>query len=888
MFEKTLKSRRHHERQACYPLSPSPFDSQLPAFTSELLISPTWGKEKLADIANHNVRLRGERVHVHISGRANFCKFILYLKNIQAHPFIFQYLQYQVHKFQREPSVYYGIASAPKKRCTLLTCYGDHSISIWRLAGASSRCRSPIMSSHESSSSSHGGRYASQQRALASSSSSSSSAKDPSTATAYRDLSSSSSSSMGHTRRRSLQHSDVERYELKEYPYQDEQDHYQSTPPVMGPLLAASSSDGAEDEDEEGTPRATSASGFSSASNHRSISTGSPSMIGTGHVGSFFGQSSDFLSSLPPFRSRKQRQRQRSSSAFASKSSSSRSFRPLCILVVLPIALLTIYAILQKVSQVSDRLPSLPGPKGIADLLSGNSGASNSFSSAAGGASANCACGTTSSVSGDRLCRLYGHDTLDRSLLYEGSGSRVRRALGKARKGLPLKLGVLGGSVSACHGVHPSPEWKQGDPKGPGCYTTLLQQWIHETFGHAGVEIENGAIGGMDSSYYAFCGTRHIPPDVDLIILEFDVNDQTSAIYQHFFDQLLRVLLELPSQPAVVILGAWSPLVAQDQGYADPQVVHLPIAHYYDIPYISLKRAMFNTYLRFPSSTKRSFYQPDGVHPNIRGHRVLADILIGYFERQLCVLDALGPPRAQTLDETLQTGLTFDELVDVSADVDWVIDYDPVASADWKHSYDADLAETLANEKRLFVGPASPFAVPPTPIFQPIRDILPEDDPQVGWSAGHDPPSAAHILDLIQPKPFCADANDKENPLTPSRVDGWRAWDFRGEKHYWISDTPGSRISVDIDVSEGRIAVYYFRSSHYDLGDAKCWVDDNERGAVRLTGYWSKPYNVAEVAYIDEKVTKGKHYVTCEILKETSHPSNTDAHHFRLVAVMST
>lgn len=39
-------------------------------------------------------------------------------------------------------------------------------------------------------------------------------------------------------------------------------------------------------------------------------------------------------------------------------------------------------------------------------------------------------------------------------------------------------------------------------------------------------EFMNGAIGGMDSSYYAFCGTHHIAADSDLIILEFDVNDQ--------------------------------------------------------------------------------------------------------------------------------------------------------------------------------------------------------------------------------------------------------------------------------------------------------------------------------------------------------------------------
>lgn len=80
-----------------------------------------------------------------------------------------------------------------------------------------------------------------------------------------------------------------------------------------------------------------------------------------------------------------------------------------------------------------------------------------------------------------------------------------------------------------------------------------------------------------------------------------------------------------------------------------------------------------------------------------------------------------------------------------------------------------------------------------------------------------------------------------------------------------------------------RIAVYYFRSQKYDLGDANCWVDDNEKGAVRLPGWWKTAYNVARyepiitlrdglnaladhplihvcsVAYIDEKVTPGDH-----------------------------
>lgn len=42
------------------------------------------------------------------------------------------------------------------------------------------------------------------------------------------------------------------------------------------------------------------------------------------------------------------------------------------------------------------------------------------------------------------------------------------------------------------------------------------------------------------------------------------------------------------------------------------------------------------------------------------------------------------------------------------------------------------------------------------------------------------------------------------------------------------------------------------------------------------------------VKYIDQRVTKGAHYVTCEIAANSSHPLEPDSSHFRLVAVMAT
>jgi len=120
---------------------------------------------------------------------------------------------------------------------------------------------------------------------------------------------------------------------------------------------------------------------------------------------------------------------------------------------------------------------------------------------------------------------------------------------------------------------------------------------------------------------------------------------------------------------------------------------------------------------------------------------------------------------------------------------------------------------------------------------------------------------------------FCADANDREHPMAPSSREGWEPFVWNGEKHFWVSETIGARIKVDIKVKAGRVAVYYYRSQHYNLGNAKCWVDDNEKGGTELAGYWDKGYNVAvyvlhllpgyslisSVAYIDEKVTSGDH-----------------------------
>ena len=67
----------------------------------------------------------------------------------------------------------------------------------------------------------------------------------------------------------------------------------------------------------------------------------------------------------------------------------------------------------------------------------------------------------------------------------------------EARKSDPkkqLRVGILGGSVSACHAVAPL-----GETMVKGCYGRDFGDWLSARFGGDAVTVQNSAIGGMDS-----------------------------------------------------------------------------------------------------------------------------------------------------------------------------------------------------------------------------------------------------------------------------------------------------------------------------------------------------------------------------------------------------
>lgn len=95
--------------------------------------------------------------------------------------------------------------------------------------------------------------------------------------------------------------------------------------------------------------------------------------------------------------------------------------------------------------------------------------------------------------SGDELGNVYGREAIVKTRTHVGSAERVRKVIKRAMAGLPVTIGVLGGSVSSCHGLDATQAHPLGNPVGPNCYPHRIFSWLNDVFPHPANELTNGA-----------------------------------------------------------------------------------------------------------------------------------------------------------------------------------------------------------------------------------------------------------------------------------------------------------------------------------------------------------------------------------------------------------
>ena len=118
--------------------------------------------------------------------------------------------------------------------------------------------------------------------------------------------------------------------------------------------------------------------------------------------------------------------------------------------------------------------------------------------------------------------------------------------------------------------------------------------------------------------------------------VDFSVNDDANEFFEETYEGTLRRLLTAPSAPAVVVLNN----VFYDTG-KNAQDYHNRIADHYGIPHVSIKDTIYPDVES--GKIVRADITPDNLHPNDKGHRLVAD--------EICKL--LDSIKAEVEEETI-------------------------------------------------------------------------------------------------------------------------------------------------------------------------------------------------------------------------------------------
>jgi acyl-CoA thioesterase-1 len=201
--------------------------------------------------------------------------------------------------------------------------------------------------------------------------------------------------------------------------------------------------------------------------------------------------------------------------------------------------------------------------------------------------------------------------------------ARIYKAMAKARRGEPVTIGVIGGSIT--QGYAASTEANR--------WANLVQDWWITNFPNSTVTLVNAGISGTGSDQ----GVFRLKDDVlaynpDFIIVEFAVNDGQSYFTSETMEGLIRQSLVAPGAPGVMML-----ILKQENG-ATALASHKPVAEHYGVPFIDYAERI-DSQVAKDGITLHSIYS-DGIHPLDAGMKYIAD----FITQELSVIRSNLPP----------------------------------------------------------------------------------------------------------------------------------------------------------------------------------------------------------------------------------------------------
>lgn len=203
------------------------------------------------------------------------------------------------------------------------------------------------------------------------------------------------------------------------------------------------------------------------------------------------------------------------------------------------------------------------------------------------------------------------------SLLEQGNVSRMLMFIDKASRGTSIKIGCIGGSITA--GSAASDTGSR--------YINVLQRCLERLFPKSSFFVINAGVPATNSRF----GCSRLKDDLlnnlpDLIIIEFAVNDNSndSVLTTQCMEGLVRQCLRLDSVPVIMLCTM---NIKTDSA---TQHLHANIGRYYSLPIISFRNAIApliaNGIITWDSIAN------DDVHPNDKGHLMIANLLYSFIK----------------------------------------------------------------------------------------------------------------------------------------------------------------------------------------------------------------------------------------------------------------
>lgn len=228
------------------------------------------------------------------------------------------------------------------------------------------------------------------------------------------------------------------------------------------------------------------------------------------------------------------------------------------------------------------------------------------------------------SLSEDEYRRLL----IERSLISAGDTSRVEAALTRAKNGEEITVAYIGGSIT--EGLTAGAE---------KCWAKLSYDWLCEQIPDGKINYVNAGMSGTPSTL----GVIRVERDVikpygnpDIVFIEFAVNDGGSSLDKDAYESLVRRMLSLDRNTAVVLL-----FTVLKNGYTCETTHMKAIGEHYDLPMISVNTALTPEFSAGRMAWEK--YSDDESHPNEWGHELVKDFVANFYTKVLDGTDGEKP-----------------------------------------------------------------------------------------------------------------------------------------------------------------------------------------------------------------------------------------------------